>query len=792
MKFSEQWLREWVNPAVSTSVLAEQLTMAGLEVEAVEPVAAEFTGVAVGEVLSVEPHPDADKLRVCQVSIGGGEPLGIVCGAANVRSGLRVPTAVVGAELPGGLKIKAAKLRGVPSAGMLCSAKELGLAESSEGLLELPADAPVGEDLRKYLELDDVSIELGLTPNRGDCLSLWGVAREVGVLNRAELNVPAIEPVPGAVDDTRSVTLEAPEDCPHYVGRVIRGVDPAAATPLWMQERLRRSGLRSLGPLVDVTNYVLLELGQPMHAFDLTRLTDGIVVRHARAGEGLTLLDGQAIELEAGSLVIADGAGPQALAGIMGGEASAVGDATRDIFLESAYFRPEAIAGRARGYGLHTDSSHRFERGVRPGLQGVAMERATALILAICGGRAGPLVRANADDQMPRPTRIHLRAARIERVLGEAIPDAEVTDILERLGLEVAPAADGWQATPPPFRFDLALEVDLIEELARVHGYGRLESCRPVGRLAIGARPEARVGLSRLRQVLVDRGYQEAITYSFVEPGLQALLDPGAEALPLANPLSADLAVMRTTLWAGLLPALVHNLNRQQERVRLFETGLRFRSQANELKQEMMMAGVVSGRRYPEQWGLPSEAVDFFDVKGDVEALLALTGRGANYIFSKEKHPALHPGQSAAIHRDGEPVGWIGALHPAIERELGLPQKAILFELELAALEQGHIPAFQALSKYPAIRRDISIVVDEEVSAQQVHDCIAAEAPEALRQVQLFDMYVGKGIDSGRKSLSLGLTLQDLSRTLTDNDVDNVIETIINALRTSLGAALRE
>ncbi|MDY6981136.1 MAG: phenylalanine--tRNA ligase subunit beta, partial [Pseudomonadota bacterium] len=554
MKFSEKWLREWVNPDIDTEALAHQLTMAGLEVDAIEPVAGAFDQVVVGEVIGLEPHPDADKLRVATVNVGADEPLQIVCGAANVREGLKAPTALVGAKLPGDLKIKKSKLRGVPSHGMLCSEKELGLADSAEGLMELPGEAPVGESIRDYLLLDDVSIELGLTPNRGDCLSLAGIAREVGVLNKLSVAGPDIKAFATAVDDRLSVNLDAAGACPQYAGRVLRGIDPGAETPLWLAERLRRSGLRSLGPVVDVTNYVLLELGQPMHAFDLGKLQGGIHVRYAHAGESLTLLDEQTIELDSETLVIADETTPVALAGIMGGADSAVGEGTVDIFLESAWFAPQAIAGKARGYGLHTDSSHRFERGVDPQLQVPALERATALLQAICGGEAGPVVHVQQADQLPVRAPVRLRNARIARVLGADIPADSVEDILARLGMVVEPADSDaeelvWEVTPPSFRFDINLEVDLIEELGRIYGYDNLPASRPQINLAMGARPETRLKPADYKRLLVDLGYQEAVTYSFVDPKLQQQLDPQGTALMLANPISAEMAAMRTSLW---------------------------------------------------------------------------------------------------------------------------------------------------------------------------------------------------------------------------------------------------
>ena len=791
MKFSEQWLREWVNPAVSTDELSEQLTMAGLEVDAAEPAAADFQGVVVGEVLGVAPHPDADKLRVCQVGVGEGEPLNIVCGAANVREGLRVPTAVVGARLPGEFKIKKAKLRGVESRGMLCSAKELGLAETSEGLMELPADAPVGRDIRDYLALDDTCIELGLTPNRGDCLSIGGVAREVGVVNRCEARGPEIPEIASACDATHEVEIEAGADCPRYVGRVIQGIDIAAHTPIWMQERLRRSGIRSLGPLVDVTNYVLLELGQPMHAFDLAKLRGPIRVRRGNAGEKLELLNETTIEVDGETLVIADDRGPVALAGIMGGSETAVDDRTDTIFLESAFFTPETIAGRARRYGLHTDSSHRFERGVSPDLQRRAVERATALLLDIVGGEPGPVVEAGDASHLLVRSAVTLRQARLSRVLGVDIPADEVTEILQRLGMDVVAEEGLWSVTPPPFRFDIAMEEDLIEEVGRIYGYNRLPSAPPGGGPSMGSVREARVGTAAVRAALTQRGYHEAITYSFVDPKLQSTLDPDGEGIALANPISADMSVMRTGLWPGLVQALRYNVNRQQPRVRLFEIGLRFRGEATNIKQERVLGGAIYGSAAPEQWGERGRPVDFYDIKGDVEALLAL-GDAASFGFEAASHPALHPGQSARILRDGEPVGWLGSLHPTVERSLELPGRTFVFEVQLAALEQGQVPKFGELSKFPAIRRDLAIVLDESVAAEQVLSCVTASAPETLIDLKLFDVYQGEGIDSGRKSLALGLTLQANYRTLTDSEVDAAIEKIVQALNAQLGATLRD
>jgi len=792
VKFSEQWLREWVAPDVSTAELAEQLTTAGLEVDAVTDAAPAFEGVIVAKVLTVAPHPDAERLTVCEVDVGQGQPVQVVCGAPNVRPGLCAPLAMVGAYLPDGNRVVRAKLRGVASEGMLCSAAELGLSDDAEGLMELPEHAPAGHDLRDYLGLDDQVIELDLTPNRGDCLGVAGIAREVGVLSRCDVRAVKAEPVSAAISDTFPVQVDAPADCPRYVGRVLRGIDRDARTPLWMRERLRRSGINSISPVVDVTNYVLLELGQPMHAFDLGKLTAGICVRHARDGETLTLLDGKEITLAAGTLVIADQDEVLAMAGIMGGLNSGVTANTADLFLESAFFSPDTIAGRARCYGLHTDSSHRFERGVDPDLQRRAMERATALLVDIVGGEPGPTIEVVAQEHLPARPTIALRKARLAALIGVEVAGEEVRDGLERLGMQLSDTDAGWDVIPPGFRFDIGLEADLIEEVARIYGYSRIPSRKPVGRLAMAPRPEATVTLGRVRRLLSDRGYQEAITYSFVDPALQRRLNPDAEPVALANPLSADMADMRTTLWPGLVQALIYNQNRQQGRVRLFECGLKFTGKLGEVRQQESIAGIMSGSAVPEQWDEPERLVDFYDLKSDVEAILGLTGRSGEFIFSPEKHPALHPGQSAAVYQGGRTVGRLGVIHPELGQYLELVGSVLLFELEFAAIGQGVASKLRELSKFPTIRRDLAIVLDEAVAGQAVLDCIREAGGEILQEVVLFDVYRGKGIDSGRKSLALGLTLGDFSRTLTDRDVEAAIQQMVAALHKNIGATLRE
>lgn len=791
MKFSEQWLREWVDPPVTTKELVAQLTGAGLEVAGWEPIAGALEGVLVGEVLEVEPHPSAARLRLCQVGIAADRPLAIVCGAPNVRPGLRAPLARVGARLPDGTTIKAASIRGIESAGMLCSAKELGLSEDATGLLELPADAPIGADLKDYLSLRDVSIDVDLTPNRGDCLSIAGIAREVGVLNRQPVRRIALQPVPSTVEDRFPVFLDSGEDCPHYVGRVIRNVDMRVPTPLWLRERLRRSGVRSLGAVVDITNYVLLELGQPLHAFDLERLSACIRVRRGRTGESLRLLDGSEVQLDADILVIADDQHPVALAGIMGGAASAVSDTTRHLFLESAFFTPRVLAGVARRHGLHTDSSHRFERGVDPALQRVALERATDLLLRIAGGEPGPIIEESLASALPKPPRVRLRRARISRLLGAEVPTEEVSDILGRLGMTTAADDEGWHVTAPTFRFDIECEADLIEEVARISGYEAIPENRPRLPLGITTIAEETVGIGRVRQSLVERGYTEALTYSFVDPRLQSLIDPDAAPMRLTNPISADMAVMRTNLWAGLLQVLLHNSKRQHARIRVFETGLTFRTQAGELRQEPMLGGLAAGPVYPEQWGVAERDTDFFDVKSDIEALLALTAALPAFRFKPMAHPALHPGQAAVIERAGRPVGMFGALHPRIVRELKLAQVPFVFELELASISVRTLPAFEPLSRFPRVRRDIAIIVDETVAAQSVADCIRSAGTALLVDLYVFDVYRGEGIDPGKKSLALGLIFQASSRTLNDEEVDALVAAAVNSLSDHFGAILR-
>ena len=792
MKFSEQWLRTWVNPDVSRDELVARLSMTGLEVDSVTPAAGEFSGVVVGQILSAEQHPDADKLRVCRVS-NGSEEFQVVCGAPNARAGIKIPFAMVGAVLGEDFKIKKAKLRGVESFGMLCSAAELQISEDHDGLYELPEDAPVGQSVREYLGLDDAIIEVDLTPNRGDCLSIAGLAREVGANYGAGVTRVEVAPVAAVHDDVRPVELVAAEACPRYLGRVIRNVDLSRATPLWMVERLRRSDIRSIDAVVDITNYVMLELGQPMHAFDLAEIKGGIRVRLAEEGEKLVLLDGQEISLRADTLVIADHERPLAMAGIMGGEHSGVSENTRDLFLESAFFDTIAIAGKARGYSLHTDSSHRFERGVDWQLQREAMERATALILEIVGGEPGPVVEAVEQGALPTLKQITLRNERITQMLGMQMSEADVVGYLKGLGLGVSAQAEGqWQVDVPSHRFDISIEVDLIEELARLYGYNRLPVSAPTAALTLAGKPETRGELPALRRLLVARGYHEAITYSFIEPGLSKQFEPQIEPLALANPISSDMAVMRPSLWPGLSKAVQYNQNRQQGRVRLFESGQRFIPATEGLQQEVMLSGIVTGSRQPEGWANGAEKIDFFDVKADVEAILAQSAAGVSFRFEPVEHPALHPGQSARILNGGEQVGLMGALHPQLVADLDLNGPVFVFELALAKICQGQLPRFEELSRYPEVRRDIALVVDRTVLAEDLLSCIRAEAGAHLKNLRLFDVYEGKGIDPHRKSMAIGLTLQDSSRTLTDDEVNAVMDRVLQSLEQGFNATLRK
>ena len=797
MKFSESWLRESVDPAISTEELVAQMTMAGLEVDSLNSAAPDISGVIVGEILAVEQHPDADKLRICQVAGGVGEsPVQVVCGAPNARAGIKVPFATVGAQLPEGFKIKKAKLRGVESLGMLCAQNELGLGDDDSGLWELPVDATVGQNLLDYLQLDDSIIEVDLTPNRADCLSIRGLAREVGVLNRTavkELQSPAIKPT---VKDSIGVTIEAPQACARYVGRVVRGVDLRRPTPQWMQEKLRRSGIRSLGPAVDITNYVMLELGQPMHAFDLAQICGDIVVRMG-ADEELVLLDDSKVTLAADTLVIADQEKPLAMAGIMGGSESAVSDSTVDILFESAWFNPIAIAGKARNYGKHTDSSHRFERGVDSQLQVHAIERATELMLEICGGSAGPLSLAEEQQYLPTAATIELRDQHLAQQLGVALPADQIDDILSRLGMTAqqrTEEAGQWLA--PSWRFDMDIEQDLVEEVARVYGYNNLPQTTPAMAVELSTHREAIKPPQYFRDRLVAIGYQEAITYSFVDPQLRQALDPNTPAVEVANPISQDLSVMRTSLWPGLVNAAIYNLNRQQNRLRLFEVGQCFIPSSGEdaiagFSQNLMMAGLACGSRQPVGWATGREETDFYDLKGDLESILATGDKGHEFKFATVSHPALHPGQGSEIIHNEQSVGLIGRLHPQIEADLGITKPIYLFQVDVDKIAEFTLPKAQDVSKFPAVRRDLAFTVELSVSADQLLEATQHAAGSYLSSLKLFDVYHSKDLENKGKSIALGLTFQHASRTLTDEEINQSINSVIDSLGKKFNAALR-
>jgi phenylalanyl-tRNA synthetase beta chain len=795
MKFSELWLREWVNPAISSEALSDQITMAGLEVDGVDPVSGAFNGVVVGEVVECGQHPNADKLRVTKVNVGGDRLLDIVCGAPNCRQGLKVAVATVGAVLPGDFKIKAAKLRGEPSEGMLCSFSELGISEDHDGIIELPLDAPVGTDIREFLKLDDTIIEISVTPNRADCLGILGVARDVAVINQLPLVEPEINPVKATVDATISIDVQAPQACPRYLGRVVKGINVKAATPLWMREKLRRCGIRSIDAVVDITNFVLLELGQPMHAFDLNRISGGIVVRMAQKDKALTLLDGTKAKLAEDTLVIADHEKALAMAGIFGGEHSGVNDETQDVLLESAFFAPLSITGRARRQGLHTDASHRYERGVDPELQFKAIERATALLLSICGGEAGPVINATSEEHLPKAATITLRREKLDRLIGHHVEDAQVTDILTRLGCQVEHKADHWVAVAPSWRFDMQIEEDLVEEVARVYGYNNIPDVPVKASLVMTKHREANLSLKRVKNLLVDRGFQEAITYSFVDPKVQALLHPGEEALILPSPISVEMSAMRLSLWSGLLTAVVNNQNRQQSRVRLFESGLRFvpDTQADlGIRQDVMLSGVISGTKNEEHWDLARQAVDYYDLKGDLEAILELTGKMNDVQFKVEANPALHPGQSAAIYLRGERIGFIGVVHPELERKLDLNGRTVVFELLWNKVADRVLPDAKEISRFPANRRDIAVVVAENVPADDIlAECKKVGANQVVG-VNLFDVYRGKGVAEGYKSLAISLVLQDTGRTLEEEEIAATVAKCVEALKQRFQASLRD
>ncbi|NYZ62711.1 phenylalanine--tRNA ligase subunit beta [Luteimonas deserti] len=795
MKFSENWLRQHVRTDASRDELVATLTAIGLEVEDMVSLGDALEGVVVARIVSAERHPEADRLQVCLVDAGLDAPLQIVCGAPNARPGLVAPLARIGTRI-GELTIKAAKLRGVESNGMLCSARELGIDADASGLLELPADAPVGAPLAAYLGLPDASIEIKLTPNRADCFSVHGIAFDVAAACGSRVVPIEAEPVPAASEAALSVVLGAGADAPRYLGRVIEGVDATRPTPVWMAERLRRSGIRPVRFLVDVTQYVMLELGQPMHAFDRDRLTGPVGVRRAHAGETLTLLDGRDVSLDAEFLAITDGAPGAdrvvALAGVMGGFDTRVTESTRNVFLEAAHFAPDAIIGRSRRLGLHTDAAHRFERGVDPALPPLAIERATRLILDVAGGTPGPLTDVALDAHRAQPKTIGLRRARLQRVLGLSIDDADVERILHALGLDVSAAADGWRVVAPTRRFDLAIEEDLIEEVIRIHGYDRVPTTLPGGATRIAVPSEARVAEAELRRQMVARDCLETINFAFVDAALLAAWNAGAGSVPLANPLSGELGVMRPALLPGLVAAVGRNLARQQSRVRLFELGKVFRASAEASTapvETLRVAAAVAGAARAEQWSEVARPTDYFDLKGDLEALARIAG--TRLTFARSTAPHGHPGRSADILHDGVHVGWIGELHPRLLRALDIDAPVLAFELDAATLQGRSLPRVAPLSRFPSVRRDLAVVAPEAVSWSALESAVRAAAGPLLADIRLFDRYAGQGVETGSRSLAIGLILQENSRTLTDRDVDGVVAEVVAALQREHGAALR-
>jgi len=797
VKVAYSWLKEYT-PLAAPAELAKQLTLAGLEVEAVTPVAPPFSGVVVGAVLESGPHPDAEKLSLCQVTTDGSNRLQIICGAKNVRAGLKVAVAMVGAHLPNDVIIERAKLRGLESNGMLCSARELGLGDEYDGIMELPDSLPLNRDLREALDLDDVTLEVNATPNRGDCMSVFGIARDYAAAQERRYLTVRVDSVAARGTAVFPVTLDAPAACPVFASRMIRGVRTGAQSPAWLRERLRRVGINSISPIVDVTNYVMMDLGQPMHAYDLARLHEGIRVRMAKPGERLILLDDKEYPLDPDFLVIADARGAIGLAGVMGGRGTAIADTTSDVLLEAAHFAPEAVAGRARRLGLFTDAAQRFERGVDPTLPQAAIERATALLVDIVGGEPGPVqvTRAAGDRAADAEEWVSLRRTRLARLLGVSVPDEEVHAVLAAVSGRVETNSDGWRVRKPPHRFDIRIEEDLVEEVARLRGFDSIAESHAVAPQVAGEATESRVTNDRLLTAMADRGYREVITYSFVDPVLQQQLFPDTPSLRLANPISADLADMRVSLWIGLLQACRENLRRQQTRVRLFEIGKKFQLHGSErggaLEEIETLAAIATGTRWPEQWGSAREALDFYDVKADVQGMLTLTGDASSVRFEADTLSCLRPGRSARIYRGSTAVGWLGELHPQVVKAINLPTTVFLLELEIETAFQSKALQYKSISKFPSVRRDLAIVIDESVPLAVLQENVTVTASGLLSELRVFDVYRGPGIESGRKSIALGLILQDSSRTLTDVDADAVVTAVIARLRDELSATIRD
>ena len=792
MKIAESWLREWVNPDLETDELGHQLTMLGHEVDGIEYEGAGIADVVIAEVIECGKHPDADKLSVCKVSDGGDELIDIVCGAPNVRQGMKTPLAKPGVKLPNGMKLRKAKIRGVVSNGMLCSAIELGLGDESDGIMELAANAEVGAPLVDLLDLPDAVIDLDLTPNRGDCFSVLGIARDVAALTGATLKDAEFNPVATTIEDTHPVELVEPAGCPRFAGRLIRGIDPTAKSPVWMTERLRRAGLRGISPVVDITNFVMLELGQPLHAYDAALLSGPIRPRLAKPGEKVTLLDEKEVELNGDTLIITDDSGPIGIAGIMGGLSTAVSDKTTDVFFEGAFWPQDFMAGRARNYGMHTDASLRFERGVDPEGQGRAVERATELLIEIAGGDAGPLVVNSSEEHLPQRETITLRKSRLAHLLGIEIADAEVVQILESLQMDVEAVEGGWRVKGPSHRFDMEYEVDLIEEIARIHGYDSIPETTLSAQSPLETVTESRIELERAAATLIARDYQEVVTYSFIDADANTKFSGVESELVLSNPISSELSVMRSSLLPGMVVAAAANTARQQDRVRIFEASRSYHGTLEDHSEVVRLAGLATGSVLPEQWGTKTEGVDFFDLKADVEAVLALASNADDIRFIAADHPALQPGQSAEIVRGDDVIGVLGKLHPRLAKDYDLKRAVYVFELDAAKALESAAPRAEKISKFPAIRRDIAVVVDDKVTAAELVEAVASAAPELIRGVRIFDIYKGDRIEAGRKSVAIGLILQETSRTLTDDDADAAMAAAVTKLEDKFAADLRD
>ena len=792
MKIAESWLREWVNPDLETDELGHQLTMLGHEVDGIEFEGEGIADVVIAEVIECGKHPDADKLSVCKVSDGGDELIDIVCGAPNVRQGMKTPLAKPGVKLPNGMKLRKAKIRGVVSNGMLCSAIELGLGDESDGIMELAADAEVGAPLVDLLGLPDAVIDLDLTPNRGDCFSVLGIARDVSALTGAALKDASVNPVAATIDDTHPVELVEPAGCPRFAGRLIRGIDPNAKSPVWMTERLRRAGLRGISPVVDITNFVMLELGQPLHAYDAALLSGPIRPRLAKPGEKVILLDEKEVELNDDTMIITDDSGPIGIAGIMGGLSTAVSDKTTDVFFEGAFWPQDFMAGRARNYGMHTDASLRFERGVDPEGQGRAVERATELLIEIAGGQAGPLVVNSAEEHLPQRETITLRKSRLAHLLGIEIEDAEVVQILESLQMDVEAVEGGWRVKGPSHRFDMEYEVDLIEEIARIHGYDSIPETTLSAQSPLETVTESRIELERAAATLIARDYQEVVTYSFIDAEANTKFSGVESELVLSNPISSELSVMRSSLLPGMVVAAAANTARQQDRVRIFEASRSYHGTLADHSEVVRLAGLVTGPVLPEQWGIKAESVDFFDIKADVEAVLALASNADEIRFVAADHPALQPGQAAEIVRGDEVIGVLGKLHPRLAKDYDLKRAVYVFELDAAKALESAAPKAEVISRFPAIRRDIAVVVDDKVTAAELVEAVASAAPKLIRDVRIFDIYKGDKIEAGRKSVAIGLILQETSRTLTDDDADTALAAAVTKLEDKFAAELRD